>query len=77
MTDKLAAMLTILTQVPPAIWLTLFVTVLVSVVSAATAIIVVWRSNANSRANLREQLALASNHFGNQLDHDSRQLGKL
>ena len=58
--------------------------VAVAVLSSLTAIVVMWRSNANSRRNLREQLKQsarqaddqllqASTHFGNQLDHDARQ----
>jgi len=42
--------------VPLGLWLTLMATVLVAALSAVTAIVVVWRSNANSRKNLREQL---------------------
>jgi hypothetical protein len=60
--------------VPLALWLTLFATVAVGVLSAGAAIIVVWRSNANSRANLREQLARGENQFTQQLAHDSEQL---
>lgn len=60
--------------VPLAVWLTLLASAGVGLISAATAIVVVWRSNANSRQNLREQLARSSTQFGNQLDHDSRQL---
>jgi len=61
-------------DVPLPLWLTLLATIMVSVLSAVTAMIVVWRSNANSRRNLREQLALGATQFGNQLEHDSRQL---
>jgi hypothetical protein len=60
--------------VPLSIWLTLLASVVVAVISAATAMIVVGRSNTNSRENLRQQLQRNSNQFGNQLDHDSRQL---
>jgi hypothetical protein len=60
--------------VPLSIWLTLLASVVVAVISAATAMIVVGRSNANSRENLRQQLQRSSNQFGNQLDHDSLQL---
>lgn len=60
--------------VPLSIWLTLLATLAVAVISSVTAIIVVGRSNANSRENLRQQLQRSSNQFGNQLDHDSRQL---
>jgi hypothetical protein len=70
--------------VPLAVWLTLLASVLVGILSSATTIIVMWRSNANSRKNLheqlnhnakqaRDQLIQDSNHFGNQLDHDERQ----
>jgi type II secretory pathway pseudopilin PulG len=60
--------------VPLALWLTLLATVVVGILSAAAAIVVVWRSNANSRKNLREQLDRGGRQFGNQLEHDSRQL---
>src|SRR5258708_5604871 len=60
--------------VPLALWLTLLATVVVAVLSAATAVIVVWRSNANSRRNLREQLARNDHQFAEQLAHDSQQL---
>lgn len=60
--------------VPLSIWLTLLASVVVAVISAVTAMIVVGRSNANSRESLRQQLQRSSNQFGNQLEHDSRQL---
>jgi hypothetical protein len=70
--------------VPFAVWLTLLASVVVAVLSSATAIIVMWRSNVNSRRNLQQQLKLSreqfqdqrhqeSTHFGNQLEHDARQ----
>jgi hypothetical protein len=60
--------------VPVALWLTLLATVVVGVLSAVTAMIVVWRSNANSRKNLREQLTRGAKQFAEQLAHDSQQL---
>jgi len=71
--------------IPLALLLTLIATVAVGLLSAATAIIVVWRSNANSRRNLREQLARgehqstaqlahSADQFAAQLAHDSQQL---
>jgi hypothetical protein len=60
--------------VPLALWLTLLATVVVGILSAATAIIVVWRSNANSRKNLREQLKVDAEQFTAQLNHESEQL---
>jgi hypothetical protein len=40
--------------VPLAVWLTLLASVAAAVLSAATTIFVMWRSNVNSRKNLRE-----------------------
>jgi hypothetical protein len=59
---------------PLGLWLTLLATVIVGVLSAAAAIIVVWRSNANSKRNHREQLAENARQFAAQLAHDSEQL---
>jgi hypothetical protein len=59
---------------PLAVWLTLLATVVVATLSAVTAIIVVWRSNANARKNLGEQLKRDAEQFAAQLAHDSQQL---
>ena len=61
--------------VPLAVWLTLAASVVVAVVSAATAIVVMWRSNVNSRRILREQLERGAEQFGRQMEHDARQRG--
>jgi hypothetical protein len=60
--------------VPLSVWLTLLASLLVAVISAATAMIVVWRSSANARTNLREQIQRDDERFKVQLAHDSEQL---
>jgi fructose-specific component phosphotransferase system IIB-like protein len=62
--------------VPLALLLTLLATVVVGLLSAATAVLVVWRSNANSRRNQREQLERNAEQFAAQLAHDSAQLDR-
>jgi hypothetical protein len=74
MTDPQTATEIAFYRVPLSIWLTLFASLLVAVISAIAAIIVVGRSNASSRENLRQQLQRSSHQFGNQLEHDTRQL---
>jgi len=76
MADPLSATQIAFYGVPVGLWLTLLATVVVGVLSAVAAMIVVWRSNANSRKNLREQLARGAEQFARQLAHDSEQLGR-
>jgi type II secretory pathway pseudopilin PulG len=74
MIDPNSATQTAFFGVSLSVWLTLLASVVVAVISAITAIIVVGRSNTNSRENLRQQLQRSSAQFGNQLEHDTRQL---
>ena len=63
----------------PAIYgvpLGLWITVLVAVLSSTAAVFVAWRSNANSRKNLGEQLRLNSEQFTAKIEHDAAQLLK-
>jgi hypothetical protein len=60
--------------VPLSIWLTLLASVFVAVISAVTAMIVVWCSNANSQKNIHDQIERDSEQFAAQLAHDSEQL---
>jgi hypothetical protein len=72
MTDAHADGVPGLYGVPFALW----ITVLAAVLSAAAAVFVAWRSNANSRRNLDEQLARNWQQVVRQLKHEAEQRAK-